>query len=365
MFRRWIERHPAFRHAASLAVVSGILLTAVRLFPWADPGGWLCRFTAGICQPAIRLLEVSCRLDGSMLSTPSFSVQVIPECSGLSLIAVFVAAVLLMPLSIRGVALGSWFGFAWVTFLNCVRIMILFLVGSRRHELLSPLHEQILPTLLPLMVFLGFEGWLAWCRRGASPYGHRSILKFALTASVIYLALATPWPVLTPAYRSLAGTVGGMLFERKGADRSWEYRLSEDASTPFNCDITIVNPALLKEDGSGPVRVLGFETRAIFFNPAAALVALILASPGLWRRKIVALAATLPLQMIACYVLVRFLIWHESAEIGLTKIPKEWVAWVSCLRALMVMEVFYVMPLACWMTSMYARGRATFDFIRD
>jgi exosortase/archaeosortase family protein len=304
-------------------------------------------------------------MDGTMLSTTSFSVEVVPECSALPLVVVFMAAVVLMPLSVRGAAWGVVFGFAWVILLNCVRIIILFWVGSRRPELLQGLHELILPTLLPPLVFLGFEGWLVWCNRGATSYGRRSILKFAMTSAAIYLAVATPWPVLTPLYRSVAAGVGSTLFERMTPDRSWEYRLSEDASTPFKSDITIVNTALLKEDGSGPVRVLGFETRTIFFNPVVVLVALTLSSPGIWRRKMVSLAVNVPLQIVACYFLVRFLIWHESVEIGLTAIPQDWVAGVSCLRELMLMEVCTVMPLACWITSMYARGRAVFDFIRD
>ena len=97
----WLGRGPALGFALRFAVLVSAL-AGLSLLPSAH--ALLERYLLGLARLAagvVRCGGVACRVDGSTLWSPKYALTVGENCSGLELLAFFVAAVLAFPVAWR------------------------------------------------------------------------------------------------------------------------------------------------------------------------------------------------------------------------------------------------------------------------
>lgn len=90
-------------------------------------------------------------------------------CEGLEALFLLIAAFLVAPLPWRSRLWGSVFGSALVFLLNQARILALFYAYRASHALFDPLHADVLPIILVLIVCAYFYAWLAYSNRRLAP----------------------------------------------------------------------------------------------------------------------------------------------------------------------------------------------------
>lgn len=136
-----------------LSPASRPLRTALEHLLAATSGGFLRRF-----DPTVSVA-------GSTVSIQGFIAEIIPACTGVFLIAIFLAAVLAFPCSIGRKAYGVLLGVLGILAFNWVRIVTLLLVGAYAPAAFSFLH---LVFWRVLAIFFAWVLWLGWAR-GIAP----------------------------------------------------------------------------------------------------------------------------------------------------------------------------------------------------
>jgi len=155
----------------------------------------------------------------------------------------------------------------------------------------------------------------------------KGILRFLVTFAVIFTVLMLPWLGLAEGYMAVFRTVGTWCFSRDEGRREVTFLESPDKSVrPTYARVEIANRERLKLDGSGPVRNLDFDVRGLGWKPTALLIALVLASPLPWKRRLTALCSGLLWIQFAVMGFLAFAIWNESSEIGLATMSPYWKA---------------------------------------
>lgn len=153
----------------------------------------------------------------------------------------------------------------------------------------------------------------------------KGILRFLVTFAVIFTVLMLPWLGLAEGYMAVFRTVGAWCFTRDEGQREVTFLESPDKSVrPTFARIEIANRSRLKLDGSGPVRNLDFDVRGLGWKPTALLIALVLATPLPWKRRLTALCWGLLWVQLVVMIFLAFAIWNESSEIGLVTMSPFW-----------------------------------------
>jgi hypothetical protein len=183
----------------------------------------------------------------------------------------------------------------------------------------------------------------------------RSILRFLATFAAIFIVLILPW--FGPAYMAVFRTVGTWCFSREEGQRKVTFLESPDKSTrPTYARIEIANRARLKPDGSGLVRNVDFDVRGFGWKPMALLMALVLASPLPWKRRLDALCWGLFWVLVVMMVLLAFVIWNESSEIDLVTMTPLWKALASEWQHSFITQFSLAAPVVVWMLVTFRTG---------
>ena len=131
--------------------------------------------------------------------------------------------------------------------------------------------------------------------------------------------------------------------------------LKEDPQRPYRARIVIVNRALMKADGSGPVRNVDFDARDMGGGPAALLTALILATPVSWPRRGWGLLWGIPCVYIICFSFFGFCIWDESSRISLVAFTPPVGEFVKFVRDLVSAQLGLTVPVVLWIVVLFRR----------
>ena len=86
-------------------------------------------------------------------------------------------------------------------------------------------------------------------------------------------------------YGGFFRTVGELIYGKKDRVSEVSFETLGQGDDSIDTRVVIVNEALMKPDGSGPVRNLDIGTRGFGSMPLAFLISLILASPVPWPRR--------------------------------------------------------------------------------
>ncbi|MFA7345639.1 MAG: hypothetical protein WC003_15175 [Terrimicrobiaceae bacterium] len=185
----------------------------------------------------------------------------------------------------------------------------------------------------------------------------RTILRFPGIFAVIFAVLILPWLRLgegdTPVFR----TVGTWCFSRDEGQREVTFLESPDKSTrPTYARIEIANRSRLKPDGSGLVRNVDFDARGFGWNPVALLIALVLASPLPWKRRLTALCWGLFWIQFVVMIFLAYIIWNESSEIGLVTMSPFWKNIASAWQHHFIAQFSLAAPVVVWLLVTFRAG---------
>lgn len=126
-------------------------------------------FTAGVAKVSgvtLKLLGQEVTMEGTVLRSPRFSVNIANGCNGVETMLIFMAAVLAFPASWRSRLAGLGLGLVAIQGINLVRVVALYLTGAYLPSLFDASHTVIWQTLV---ILSGVLLWLLWASRFALP----------------------------------------------------------------------------------------------------------------------------------------------------------------------------------------------------
>ena len=184
----------------------------------------------------------------------------------------------------------------------------------------------------------------------------RVVWRFAGLFVAVFCVLMLPWLHLAEGYMAVFRTLGTLCFAREEGRREVLFQDHPDASVrPTFVRVEIANRQRLAF-GSGPVRHLDFDARGLGWRPTALVMALILASPLPWGRRLAALGLGVVVMQLVVMGFLALAIWNDSSEIGLVTMSPFWKALVSGWQSRMMSLFSLAAPVLIWLL-VTIRGR--------
>lgn len=119
-------------------------------------------FTAALAATATAVLQTfgeQVTVNGTLLSSSRFGVQVNNGCNGVEAMLILLAAIVAFPASIRARAVGLLTGIVVVQVLNQVRIISLYLLGAYRPRLFDVFHTAVWQIVVIGAAMVVFVVW--------------------------------------------------------------------------------------------------------------------------------------------------------------------------------------------------------------
>ena len=168
---------------------------------------------------------------------------------------------------------------------------------------------------------------------------------------LVYGLLIVPWPGFNEAYGRYFRALGQMVFPQERGARFVRFEaVPAELRRGLDTRIALANPAQLDGQGSGPVRYLELDTRGIGWVPTALLLALVLATPVPWRRRVWAFF----FGVIAIHGFILFSVavylWNNSTDLGLLTLTPFWKQTTDGLEETLItqMGAGFVVPVLLW-----------------
>lgn len=222
--------------AAAVALFTALLVGGVGLPIVNTAALW----TAGWTGLVLNALGVQATVDGTIIASESFAVNVVVECLALGPMLLFTVAVLASPGGARSKAQGISIGVGAIVGANLIRITTLFLLGSALPNLVDAVHILVWQSIMAL---LALAAWLIWTRGGINER-RAGLLKTVLWATAVMLFLSIAWLGVAREYNQL---VAGL------------------ASTLAGDGVSVISTGTVLlidgEVGGGPVSVSGFTAQ--------------------------------------------------------------------------------------------------------
>ena len=155
-----------------LIVVFFWMLTYTPFVRHIDIASGLARISAWFSWVFLRglgaLIGFKITLNGTILGSGVFEVDVSPACSGAVPSMIYMSAVLAYPTSMRAKLIGTVLGLVIINGLNLIRVVALFLIGLYYAQLFHETHVYIAQALV---VAVAVATWLFWAGRFAHAPG--------------------------------------------------------------------------------------------------------------------------------------------------------------------------------------------------
>jgi len=194
---------------------------------------------------------------------------------------------------------------------------------------------------------------------------HRFLIGFLLRFALFYGILIFPWPGWNNLYSQGFRAVGNAVFGSTDGNRVLYFEAHRQTQGLASIDSRIVlgNRDLADSTGKGPVSLLGVDARSIGWTPTALTIALILASPVQWRRRIWALLWGLLLIHAFILLSVAIYIWNESTNVSLLTLSPFWKQIADGLQYTLVtqMGVSFSMPILIWILATFRKEDLVFS----
>ncbi len=184
-----------------------------------------------------------------------------------------------------------------------------------------------------------------------SPWA-RFLARFAVWLVALFLVSAQKQGFYGGFFRTLGGWVYGK--KDRVSEVSFEpLRRGDDSS---RTRVVIVNEALMKPDGSGPVRNLDIGTRGFGSMPLAILISLILASPVSWPRRCRAMLWGMFWQQVAVFLILGYCIWLDSSEVGLVAFSAIGKDLATGIKNSLAGGLSIAFPIVIWLVVTFRSG---------
>lgn len=126
-------------------------------------------FTAGIARVSgatLDLLGQDVTMNGTIIRSPRFAVNIRNGCNGVEAMLIFLAAVLAFPAAWKARLSGLALGILAIQVVNLIRVVALFLTGVYFPRLFDTSHTVIWQTVV---ILFGVLLWIFWANRYAAP----------------------------------------------------------------------------------------------------------------------------------------------------------------------------------------------------
>lgn len=195
---------------------------------------------------------------------------------------------------------------------------------------------------------------------------HRPIVRFLLAFAVWYAVLIIPWPGWNEIYGNYFRWLGQTTLGGTHGDRIVRFEKTKEPIRPgLTTTILIANRKQFSPDGRGPIYPLQAETRSIGWMPTAFLIALVLATPVPWGRRLVSL--TVGLLLVNAYVVfcLGIWIWHSSKKAQLVSFAPLTEAIAGGLEYTLITQLgaTFAVPVVIWLLVTFRKG--DFDLLWD
>ena len=124
-------------------------------------------FTGAIARAGgatLNLLGQQTTMNGTIIRSSRFAVNIRNGCNGVEAMLIYFAAVLAFPASWRSRLLGVGLGFLAIQLVNLIRVVALFLTGVYLPKLFDSSHTVIWQTVV---ILSGVLLWILWANRFA------------------------------------------------------------------------------------------------------------------------------------------------------------------------------------------------------
>ncbi|MCH8063083.1 MAG: hypothetical protein IH861_11340 [Chloroflexi bacterium] len=153
-------------------------------------------WTASWAGIGLGILGVSTYVNGSILASEDFAVNVVAECLALAPIMIYSGAVIASPATFRAKIWGIAAGALVLMSVNMVRIVSLFWIGAGYPEYLDFAHLLVWQSGIYLLAIVL---WLYWHGRVFSGTDTR-LLLFAIRAAALVFAASVVWMPFASQY---------------------------------------------------------------------------------------------------------------------------------------------------------------------
>lgn len=126
-------------------------------------------FTAGIARMSgvvLDLLGQDVTMQGTIIRSPRFAVNIKNGCNGVEAMLIFLSAVLAFPAPWRSRLAGLALGILAIQVVNLIRVVALFLTGVYFPKLFDTSHTVIWQTVV---ILFGVLLWIFWANRFTAP----------------------------------------------------------------------------------------------------------------------------------------------------------------------------------------------------
>jgi exosortase H (IPTLxxWG-CTERM-specific) len=165
--RSWQRNRREITFLVVFAVLLGGGFTLISLQPVNDRV--VEPFTAGIARASgavLDLLGQDVTMQGTIIRSPRFAVNIRNGCNGVEAMMIFLAAVLAFPAPWRSRVAGLALGILAIQVVNLIRVVALFLTGAYFPKLFDTSHTVIWQTVV---ILFGVLLWIFWANRLAAP----------------------------------------------------------------------------------------------------------------------------------------------------------------------------------------------------
>ncbi|MGA8849489.1 MAG: archaeosortase/exosortase family protein [Dehalococcoidia bacterium] len=127
-------------------------------------------FNARATGAILNIFGASVQVDGTLISSPDYSMRIVTECTALVPMAIVVCAVLAYPCTAKQKAIGAALGIVGLFILNLVRTVSLFFIGG--HFSTNFFNTAHFLIWQPVMIVLAIVLWLFWAEKIARVTPH-------------------------------------------------------------------------------------------------------------------------------------------------------------------------------------------------
>jgi exosortase H (IPTLxxWG-CTERM-specific) len=131
------------------------------LLPWVDQNvirpasAWIAD-AAGV---VLTVMHQHVVLNGTVIASPCFSVNIQNGCNGVETVLFLLAAVLAFPATAAQKAIASAAGILLIQIINLVRVVTLYWIGCHKPEWFASFHLAIWQTIVFATAVLFFAAW--------------------------------------------------------------------------------------------------------------------------------------------------------------------------------------------------------------
>ena len=179
---------------------------------------------------------------------------------------------------------------------------------------------------------------------------YKPVLGFLVRFVVIYTLLIIPWPGLNTIYDSYFQGLGRLAFSREGEKRIVVFEPHSDPVHLLGTRMSLSNRDQINDPGGAHATNIDLDTRSIGWIPTVLIIALTLATPIPWLRRLWALFWGLV--WVHIFILFSLLtwLWNQAPVVSLNTLSPFWQQITYGLQYTLIIQMgpSFSIPVLIW-----------------